>query len=183
LHRQAHRGEDAQPVGRAAQLVDRVLGMGHQAEHVAPLVAHARDVVCRAVEVLSGGIAQHDLAVLVHRRERWLIRVVPTPGVLGGNAQGQMAAYPRVPAYPPVITSPLAAHAQVNAVSLWTTSRSTCLKVKRRFAFGSKAPGRRCASHRTWKPLQIPSTRPPSSAKEITDSITGENRAIAPALR
>ena len=46
------------------QRVDRVLGVGHQAEHVAALVAHAGDVVQRAVEVLAGRVAQHHLAAL-----------------------------------------------------------------------------------------------------------------------
>ena len=46
LDRQAHRLEDRQPVGRARQLVDRVLGVGHQPEHVAaPRCARPR---CRA---------------------------------------------------------------------------------------------------------------------------------------
>ena len=36
--------EERQPVGRAGQRVDRVLGVGHQAEHVAGLVAHPGDV-------------------------------------------------------------------------------------------------------------------------------------------
>src|SRR3954454_8397833 len=58
----SHRLEDRQPVGRrAAQLVDRVLGVRHEPEHVAGLVAHARDVVLRAVRVLAGRVAQHDL--------------------------------------------------------------------------------------------------------------------------
>ena len=50
-------------------------------------------------------------------------------------------------------------------------------------AFGRSVPGSSPASHSTWKPLQIPSTSPPSSAKARTDSITGEKRAIAPQRR
>ncbi len=75
------------------------------------------------------------------------------------------------------------AHARVNAVSALTTSRSSWRNVKRRLAFGSSAPGSSPASQSTWKPLQIPSTRPPASANSITDSIAGEKRAIAPARR
>ncbi len=46
-----------------------------------------------------------------------------------------------------------------------------------------RAPGSRCASHSTWKPLQMPSTGSPSRAAATTDSITGENRAMAPQRR
>ncbi len=55
--------------------------------------------------------------------------------------------------------------------------------MKRRPSFGSSAPGRSPASQSTWKPLQIPSTGPPPSAKRATASIAGEKRAIAPARR
>ncbi len=44
-------------------------------------------------------------------------------------------------------------------------------------------PGSRPASHRTWNPLQTPSTSPPSRAKRSTSSMTGEKRAIAPTRR
>jgi hypothetical protein len=50
-------------------------------------------------------------------------------------------------------------------------------------AFGRSTPGRRPASQSTWKPLQIPSTSPPSAAKRLTASITGAKRAIAPQRR
>ena len=46
--------------------------------------------------------------------------------------------------------------------------------------FFCNAPGRSPASVSTWKPLQIPSTAPPSAAKLATASITGEKRASAP---
>ena len=46
--------------------------------------------------------------------------------------------------------------------------------------FFCKAPGSNPASVKTWKPLQIPKTGPPFSANAATDSITGENLAIAP---
>src|ERR1019366_9335434 len=41
------------------------------------------------------------------------------------------------------------------------------------------APGSRPASVRIWKPLQMPSTSPPPSAKRFTDCMTGEKRASA----
>ena len=75
------------------------------------------------------------------------------------------------------------AHARVNAVSALSTSTVTWRKRKRRCVLGSRAPGSSPASHRTWKPLQIPSTGPPSRAKAMTSSITGAKRAMAPARR
>ena len=48
------------PADRPEQLVHRVLGVRHQAEHVARLACHAGDVGQRAVRVL--GVAQRDLA-------------------------------------------------------------------------------------------------------------------------
>src|SRR3954451_274161 len=46
-----HRLEDGQPVGRSRERVDRMLGVGHEAEDVALVVAHAGDVALRAVVV------------------------------------------------------------------------------------------------------------------------------------
>jgi hypothetical protein len=45
------------------------------------------------------------------------------------------------------------------------------------------APGSRCASHRIWKPLQMPSTGSPARAAGTSSLITGENLAIAPHRR
>ena len=55
--------EHPQPVGRSGQRVDRVLGVGHQAEHVAGLVADPGDVAGRAVRVLPRRVAEGDLPV------------------------------------------------------------------------------------------------------------------------
>src|SRR5882672_6116322 len=55
------RGENQRPVGRAEQRVDGVLRMGHQAHHVASLVADAGDVVDRPVARLA--VAQDNLTV------------------------------------------------------------------------------------------------------------------------
>ncbi len=79
-------------------------------------------------------------------------------------------------------TSP-AAQARVKGVSALTTSTSTCRQTNRRPALGSSAPGSSPASQSTWKPLQIPSTGPPPRAYSLTDSITGEKRAMAPAAQ
>ena len=71
----------------------------------------------------------------------------------------------------------------VNGVSACSTTRSTWRQTKRSVLFGSSAPGSRPASHSTWKPLQMPSTGPPSRANAITDSMIGAKRAIAPTRR
>ena len=51
------RFEDLAAVGRAGQRVDRVLGMRHQAEHVAGSLRDPGDVADRAVGVVAGGVA------------------------------------------------------------------------------------------------------------------------------
>src|SRR3954467_6161825 len=76
-----HRAEDGQAVRRAGQRVDRVLGVGHQAEDVARLVAHARDAALGAVVI--GDVAQHDL--LLDGVE--VGRVVAAGGVLDRDRQ------------------------------------------------------------------------------------------------
>ena len=43
--------------------------------------------------------------------------------------------------------------------------------------------GQQPDSHKIWKPLQMPSTNPPPSANLRTDSMTGENLAMAPVRR
>src|SRR5919107_1093526 len=63
IHRLGHRREDRKAVRRdAGELVDGVLGMGHQTEDVALWIADARDVAQRAVGIRAGRVAQDDLA-------------------------------------------------------------------------------------------------------------------------
>src|ERR1700730_11777856 len=57
LNMGSHRLEDRQPVRRAGELVDGVLGVGHETEHVAVVVADAGDVVSGPVRVLARGVA------------------------------------------------------------------------------------------------------------------------------
>ena len=52
-----------------------------------------------------------------------------------------------------------------NGDALRSTRTLTQRQTKRRPAFWSIAPGRRPASSKTWNPLQIPQTNPPSCAK------------------
>ena len=71
----------------------------------------------------------------------------------------------------------------MNGVSSFSTSTATCRQTKRRLELASSAPGSIPASHSTWKPLQMPRTRPPAAANSRTDCMTGEKRAIAPTRR
>ena len=71
----------------------------------------------------------------------------------------------------------------VRAVSSRSTRIAAVVHTKRRPRFFCRAPGSRPASVSTWKPLQIPTTGPPSAAKSATASMTGENRAMAPGRR
>ena len=72
---------------------------------------------------------------------------------------------------------------EVKTVSFRSTRSATSRHMNESDAFGRSTPGSRPASHRIWKPLQIPSTRPPAAAKRVTASMTGANRAIAPQRR
>ena len=49
-----------------------------------------------------------------------------------------------------------------------STRSSTVSQRNLRPAFFCSAPGRRCASVSTWKPLQIPTTGPPAAANSVT---------------
>src|SRR3954462_8304322 len=92
--------EQLQAVGGAEQRVDRVLGVRHEADDVAPLVAHARDVVRRPVGVAVVRIAQYDLAGVVQparvRREVAPGRVLHGDGEdlarLAGGGEGRVGA-------------------------------------------------------------------------------------------
>src|SRR5947209_744571 len=79
--------EDRQPAGRARQRVHRVLGMRHEPEDVALLVADAGDVVERSVGILAGGVAQQHLLGVQDPRQLLVGRVVATGGVLDGDRQ------------------------------------------------------------------------------------------------
>src|SRR3954470_18020173 len=88
IDRLGHRREQLQPVGRGAgQLVDRVLGVRHEPEDVARLVADAGDVGRRAVRVGAVGIAQDDLAGSLHPVELPGRQVVAPGRVLDRDRQ------------------------------------------------------------------------------------------------
>ncbi|MNT49155.1 hypothetical protein D3C72_1859880 [compost metagenome] len=63
------------------------------------------------------------------------------------------------------------------------TVRLMGLQTYFRPAFFSRAPGSMPASHRTWKPLQMPRTATPSSAAFLTACMIGAWAAIAPQRR
>src|SRR3954470_22885798 len=76
IDRLGHPREQLPPVGGGTgQLVDRVLGVRHEPEDVARLVADAGDVGERAVRVRAVGIPQDDLAGGLHPVElaRWQV--------------------------------------------------------------------------------------------------------------
>ena len=129
-------------------------------------VGDAGDVAQRAVGVLARRVAEGDLAERLDLVEHRLGRVVAAGGVLDRDREQ------------------LARRARARPRRLGARDREpTCLQRKRRLVFGSSAPGSSPASHRTWKPLQMPSTGPPARAKRSTSSITGAKRAIAPTRR
>ena len=153
-------------VGRARQRVHRVLRVRHQPDDVARGVAHARNVPRGAVEVLPGGVAQHDLPVRLELVQHRIGRPVATGHVFAGTES----------------RSPTV-HAPVHDVDALTTSNATWRQVNFNEVFGSRAPASSPASQSTWNPLQIPSTSPPRRAKRSTSTMIGDTRAIAPARR
>ncbi len=82
-----------------------------------------------------------------------------------------------------IVTSWPGSQREVKGVSVRSTRIVTSRQTNESDAFGRSAPGRRPASQRIWKPLQMPSTSPPSAAKSATACIAGEKRAIAPQRR
>ena len=62
------RAQQHEAVGRAQQRVARPLGVRHQADDVAPLVADSGDVVDRAIWVVD--VAQHDPVIALQLGQR-----------------------------------------------------------------------------------------------------------------
>ena len=80
-----------EPVGRAGQRVDRVLGVRHQPDHVAGFVADPGDVADRAVGVVPVGVAVGDLPPLLELVEHLLRRVVAPFPVLHRDRERRRA--------------------------------------------------------------------------------------------
>ena len=71
----------------------------------------------------------------------------------------------------------------VRSLCWLSTRNATSLHTNARPALRSRAPGSSRASVSTWKPLQMPKTVPPRSAKRLVADMTGEWAAIAPQRR
>ncbi len=76
-----------------------------------------------------------------------------------------------------------ASKAQLQTVSTDSTRSFWSRQTKVRTSLRISAPGSRCDSHSTWKPLQMPSTGSPWFAASMTSVMIGLNRAIAPQRR
>ena len=75
------------------------------------------------------------------------------------------------------------AYPPVHAVEVRSTRSRWSRQTKCRPPLRSSAPGSRPASQRIWKPLQMPSTRPPASAWRFTAATIGDCAAMAPGRR
>ena len=140
------------------------LGVRHQPDDVAGLVADAGDVVEAAVRVLH--VADDDAVVGPELGQRLGVAHVVALEVVDRDAQ-HVAGARRAREHRRVRLDP----------------SSTVWQRNVRPAFFCSAPGSSPASVSTWKPLQMPTTGPPAAANSATASITGENRAIAPVRR
>ena len=109
---------------------------------------HACHVADGAVRALARRVAQDDLSVRFQPRE-------------SSSSANQQPS----PCLTGIVSVWSLAQREVNGVSVRSTTEPTSRQTKERDALGRRAPGRRPASVRIWKPLQIPSTSPPVSAK------------------
>src|SRR5262245_50107899 len=64
------RFEQGAAVAPAMRGFDQILGMWHQAKHIAALVDDAGNVIDRTVRICALGIAEHDLAFAFEPGER-----------------------------------------------------------------------------------------------------------------
>ena len=71
----------------------------------------------------------------------------------------------------------------VQAVSVFSTRSHSSRQMKCMSRLRPMAPGRRPASQRIWKPLQMPSTGIPPRAAVMTSPMTGAMEAMAPQRR
>ena len=110
-------------------------------------------------------VPEQDLPVALELVERRVVGEVAALAV--GDRHPQRSPRPR--------------HARVNGVSSRWAAIATSRPTNRSDRLRSSAPGTRPASARTWKPLQMPRTRPPSAANAATLRMTGLNRAMTPA--
>ncbi len=152
----------------------RPFRMGHQAGHVAGRVHDPGDRAERAVRV--GRIVGSGGARPRRRRS--------------GRGPGRRARARRASRRPrrsgprrarrACRSGRRASSAWVNGVSSRSAAMATRWPANRSDALRNSAPGTSPASARTWNPLQMPRTSPPSAAKAATARITGLNRAMTP---
>src|ERR1700733_7226460 len=79
--------EELAPIGGPGESVDGMLGMGHEAEDVSALVAHAGYVSQRSVRVVPGRVAECHLAVGLEPAELVIPGVEAPGGVLDRDGQ------------------------------------------------------------------------------------------------
>ena len=129
-----------------------MLRMRHQAEDVPGRVDDSGDVRDRTVRVLARGVAQHDLAAGLELVERALRRAYQHPrrASRGSRAPARRRSGTG--------SAPRPARRERR-----TSGRRTAARGSAR-----RTPGRSPASQRIWKPLQMPSTGPPSAANRAT---------------
>ena len=112
-------------------------------------------------------VAPQDAAVALQLVERRLVRVVAALAVGDGHPE----------------RAPLADLARERRVEVLRAAASPRGRRSAGRGCAAARPGTSRASARTWKPLQIPRTGPPRSAKSATARMTGLNRAMTPARR
>ena len=93
------------------------------------------------------------------------------------------ATKPPSPFFSGIVISWPAAYVEVQAVAVDSTRSRWSRQRNFWWSLRTSAPGSRCDSHSTWKPLQMPRTGIPPSAARTTSAITGAKRAMAPQRR
>ncbi len=93
------------------------------------------------------------------------------------------ATNPPSPFFSGTVISWPAVKDDVHAVPVCSTRRRWSLQTNFWWSLRTSAPGSRCDSHSTWKPLQMPRTGIPPSAARTTSVMTGAKRAMAPQRR
>ena len=141
-----------------------MLGVGHQAEHVALAVADARDVVDRAVRVVF--VTQEDLVEVEQLRVELVVRVPAPFSVLDGDRQGLALHAPRSEGR----VCPLDAHAHVA-----TNERERHVRAQR--------AGEDTRLAEDLEAVADPEHWPALGRETATASIAGAKRAIAPQRR
>ena len=127
-----------------------MLGVGHEAEDVAALVADARDVGDGAVRVLARLVPEQDLTGRVELGDRLGVGEPAAVAVLHGDRE-RLA---------------LGAAGGERAVGARDLEPDVAADERERLVLAERAR-KQPASVRIWKPLQIPSTRPPSPANSV----------------